>query len=143
MVPSKCHLQAEVGGERAPQGKAGARELLGDNLAFLATLLLPARAHPTGICSSLGTASSCVRGQLAPVGPRGAGGMQEGEGRDGEAGASPGQVFFSRAIFARPRADLDFKSWPANAGCCSLLHHYGKINFPLSLEVEVITGFKV
>lgn len=64
-----------VGGEHAPQGKAGARELLGDNLAFLATFLLPDRAHPTGICSSLGTVSSCVRGQLAPAGPYGAGGV--------------------------------------------------------------------
>lgn len=47
MVPSKCHLQAEVGGERVPQGEAGARELLVDNLAFFLALA-PWQGSPHG-----------------------------------------------------------------------------------------------
>lgn len=84
-------------------------------------LLLHGRAHPTGICSSLGAASRCVRGQLAPAGPQGAGGKQEGK-----AGMERLEPARGRSFFAGQSLPVPVQTWilkagqpmPAVAACC-------------------------
>lgn len=116
------------------QGKAEANELLAAELAMLAMRSLPSRDHPTGIAQPKGLLTGVLKGSSLQWGLLGLGGAGEGRG-------SPGQLSSQHSVHAC--LDLTFKSCPASASYSSLLHHYGKINFPVSLEVEVITGFRV